>query len=269
MRHILRLILSFLIFKEICSYEKAHNEDVFTVRVNTFQRPDLLRLFLAHYSTCSSVSHISIVWSDTKATPPPLPSHSYRMNVSYEVHGLNSLNNRFRNLSAIHTEAVLSIDDDGIPFYFIVYYEACYLFMAVIVSCSSLAFAFQVWSANPHALVGFSPRLHAFDPYTGLHKYLRWQHTWWNGMYSIVLTKAAFLHRDYLIAFQRTIPSDVLAMIDSGRNGEDIAMAHVVANITKAAPVWVKVEAYETADSGISSGGKKHFSDRGKSFAYS
>ena len=83
-------------------------------------------------------------------------------------------------------------------------------------------------------------------------------------MYSIVLTKAAFLHRDYLIAFQRTIPSDVLAMIDNGRNGEDIAMAHVVANRTKAAPVWVKVEAYETADSGISSGGKKHFSDRGK-----
>ena len=48
------------------------------------------------------------------------------------------------------------------------------------------------------ALVGYSPRMNAFDSSTGLSRYLRWQHTWWSGLYSIVLTKEGFLHRDYL-----------------------------------------------------------------------
>lgn len=32
----------------------------------------------------------------------------------------------------------------------------------------------------------------------GQRNYLRWQHTWWSGTYSIILTKASLLHRDYL-----------------------------------------------------------------------
>lgn len=50
-------------------------------------------------------------------------------------------------------------------------------------------------------LVGYSPRLHAIDTTTGKARYLRWQHTWWNGMYSIVLSKVCFLHKDYLADF--------------------------------------------------------------------
>ena len=50
-------------------------------------------------------------------------------------------------------------------------------------------------------LVGFAPRQHAYNPITGAMQYLRWQHTWWNGVYSIMLTKVSFFHKDYLNDF--------------------------------------------------------------------
>ena len=213
----------------------------FVVRVNTFRRPNQLIQFLEHYSDCPDVTGITVVWSDLDNSPPALPV--YKVNVSYEVHSTNSLNNRFRNLSTVSTEAVLSIDDD------------------VIVTCKSLSFAHSVWQTSRRVLVGFSPRLHGYDPETGASRYFRWQHTWWNGyctatisschtsplltlnsrLYSIVLTKACFLHRDYLTAFQQRVPTTVLEEIDRQRNGEDIAMAHVVARLSRAPPVWVKV----------------------------
>lgn len=62
-----------------------------------------------------------------------------------------------------------------------------------------------------------------------------------SSLYSIVLTKASFLHRDYLTAFQQLVPETVLEEIDRNRNGEDIAMAHVVAQLSRAPSVWVKV----------------------------
>ena len=82
-------------------------------------------------------------------------------------------------------------------------------------------------------LVGFSPRLHAFDIFNGHWRYLKWQHTWWNGAYSILLTKASILHKDYLADFasksNNVLPSAFLHHIDKSRNCEDIAMAYVVA----------------------------------------
>lgn len=135
---------------------------------------------------------------------------------------------------------VLSIDDD------------------LIIPCDDLEFALGVWSTskrydidfldpvsvdnsfsifNPHsistviirALVGFSPRMHVRDMWTGALRYLRWQHTFWNGAYSIVLTKAAFFHQDYLLDFRKTIPESLLQYVDKHRNCEDIFMAYVIA----------------------------------------
>lgn len=71
--------------------------------------------------------------------------------------------------------------------------------------------------------------MHTADIYTGESKYLRWQHSWWNGAYSIMLTKAAYLHRDYLKDYETMIPPSMDSYIDQHRNCEDIAMAHVVA----------------------------------------
>jgi hypothetical protein len=58
------------------------------------------------------------------------------------------------------------------------------------------------------------------------------------------------------------VPPQFLAYVDSARNCEDIAMAHVVASASRSPPVWVGGEIYEIGSSGISSGGS-HFADRG------
>lgn len=214
----------------------------FIIRVNTFKRPQNLELFLQHYTSCSTVYAIQIIWSEPDN--PPKPLSSYRIPVEYEIHSSTSLTNRFLNTSYIPSEAILSLDDD------------------VIIPCHSIHFAFQVWQANSNTLVGISPRLHGTDPISGDSRYYRWQHTWWNGFYSIVLTKACFLHSKYLVAYANLIPSSMNTFIDMQRNGEDLAMAFIVAMVSGAPPVWVKVDATEMSGDGISSGGVSHFHKR-------
>lgn len=206
----------------------------------------MLRQFLDHYSTCSAIHEIRVVWSDQVNAAPLDWAKRYPVNkVAFEVHPANSLNNRFKPLTPTPTEGVLSIDDD------------------LIVPCGTLHTAFQVWQANKMALVGFSPRMNAFDAYSGRSRYLRWQHTWWSGLYSIMLTKVAFLHRDYLDAYFDVIPSEFLQYVDRHRNCEDLAMAYTVAVTSGVPPVWVGASVHETSTAGISSG-KDHFVARGQ-----
>eukprot|EP00596_Hydrurales_sp_CCMP1899_P009472 CAMPEP_0119034790 /NCGR_PEP_ID=MMETSP1177-20130426/1801_1 /TAXON_ID=2985 /ORGANISM="Ochromonas sp, Strain CCMP1899" /LENGTH=152 /DNA_ID=CAMNT_0006992493 /DNA_START=593 /DNA_END=1048 /DNA_ORIENTATION=- len=120
-----------------------------------------------------------------------------------------------------------------------------------------------VWKSNKQVLVGFSPRIQSYDIVSGKIKYMRWQHTWWTGMYDIMLTKACILHRAYLADYIIMIPDAFLGHIDQNKNCEDIAMAHVVARKSKAAPVWIQGIIYETSSKGISSG-TSHFVDRGE-----
>jgi len=48
-------------------------------------------------------------------------------------------------------------------------------------------------------------------------------------MYSIMLTKVAYLHRDYFHDYSELVPPEMDRYIDKHRNCEDIAMEHVVA----------------------------------------
>jgi len=216
----------------------------FTVRVNTFRRNDLLEKFLAHYTTCDEIKEIQVIWSDQENTIPSTLQKQYSSDkVKYEQHDTDKLSNRFRSLLNIPTEGVLSIDDD------------------LLISCRELSQAHSVWTANKRALVGFSPRMNAYDPNTGADRYLRWQHTWWNGVYSIILTKACFLHKNFLEQFFKVLPEERIRKIDANRNCEDIAMAYVVARETNAPPVWVRGVVNEEASEGISTG-VSHFIDR-------
>ena len=52
-------------------------------------------------------------------------------------------------------------------------------------------------------MVGFSPRIHGIDPETSDTIYYKWHRTWWNGEYSIMLTKVSFLHKKYLDLFDK------------------------------------------------------------------
>jgi glucuronyl/N-acetylglucosaminyl transferase EXT2 len=172
-----------------------------TIRVNTFKRIDLLEVFVDYYlgkagdgsrrkKNCDLVKQIQVVWSDTSAQPPASWVKQYGGGTGtsttdgdrlvFEVHPKDSLNNRFMPSTEIKTEAVLSVDDD------------------LIIPCDVLAENLHVWRSFDKTLVGFSPRAYAYDAVTGAVKYLRWQHTWWSGVFSIMLTKASFLHRDYL-----------------------------------------------------------------------
>lgn len=188
-----------------------------------------------------------MVWSDQKNSAPVDWLKNYpKDKIKFEIQATNSLSNRFKQVLPMETEAVLSIDDD------------------IIIPCASLADSFQVWLANKRTLVGFSPRMNAFDTTTGHARYLRWQHTWWSGLYSIILTKVSFLHRDYLAEYFRIIPPHFLQYIDEHRNCEDLAMAYVVASASKLPPVWALAAGItETSTSGISSA-KDHFIQRGR-----
>ncbi len=59
--------------------------------------------------------------------------------------------------------------------------------------------------------------------------YNRWQHTWWSGVYSVMLTKASIMHKKYLTAYKELVLASMLQYIDKNRNCEDLAMAYVVA----------------------------------------
>ena len=78
------------------------------LRVNTFRRLDLLSLFLDHYSTCRNVRQIQVVWSDqNNSAPMTWLKHYPEGKVVFEVHGNDSLNNRFHHLIPIPTEVTI------------------------------------------------------------------------------------------------------------------------------------------------------------------
>lgn len=186
---------------------------------------------------------IQVVWSDQVNQPPANLVFLYPSKVVYEKHTTDRLSNRFKAILPPPTRGVLSIDDD------------------LLISCDQLHQGFNIWTSNEQALVGYSPRMHGTNAITGEDRYLRWQNTWWAGVYSIALTKAAFLHKRYLQDFFTTLPSEFIADIDKNRNCEDLAMAYVVAVVSQTPPVWVKAVVHETADFGISTGAS-HFDDR-------
>merc|ERR1719198_93510 len=111
--------------------------------------------------------------------------------IVFERHSTDSLNNRFRPTVPIPTDAVFSVDDD------------------MFLRCEALDFALGVWRSAPHSMVGFVPRLHAWSEAKRGFKYLRWWYVWWNGAYSMVLSKAALLHRKYLHMYSATATSSI------------------------------------------------------------
>ncbi|OEL17926.1 Glycosyltransferase family 64 protein C4 [Dichanthelium oligosanthes] len=118
----------------------------FAVVINTWRRHALLRRSVAHYAACAGVDAVHVVWSE----PRPPPEHllrgvlngTRRGNVRFEINEADSLNNRFRPIRGLKSDAVFSVDDD------------------LIVPCSTLRFAFDVWRSAPSAMVGFVPRMH-------------------------------------------------------------------------------------------------------------
>lgn len=111
---------------------------------------------ISHYSSCAGLDSIHIVWSEPNPPSESLVEHlnhilqskskgARRAELKFDINKEDSLNNRFKEIKDLKTDAVFSIDDD------------------VIFPCSSVEFAFNVWQSAPDTMVGFVPRAHWFD----------------------------------------------------------------------------------------------------------
>ncbi|XP_078443053.1 nucleotide-diphospho-sugar transferases superfamily protein [Wolffia australiana] len=246
----------------------------YTILVNTYMRNDLLKKSVEHYSSCTGVDSIRVVWSEAEGPPGAFiallrniaqrnSGNGMTVDIKFDVNAENSLNNRFKGVKELMTDAVFSVDDD------------------VLVPCTSLDVAFRLWQSSPSAMVGFVPRIHwrerrgiyrpgkwpslfltrahlddsffAQRGGKGSYKYGGWWAVWWTGTYSMVLTKAAFFHRKYLDMYTKRTPAAIRDYVTKNRNCEDVAMSFLVANETALPPVWVKGALRDAGSAGISS----------------
>lgn len=112
----------------------------YTIRMNTWRRPEQLLVSVEHHSSCEGVAQIQVVWCDQENEPPPELSNYSKVVIEY--HEQNSLNERFRILSPAPTLGILSIDDDALR------------------PCEALDDGFFKWTRHPDRMVGFDARVH-------------------------------------------------------------------------------------------------------------
>ncbi|CAI9091657.1 OLC1v1026732C2 [Oldenlandia corymbosa var. corymbosa] len=221
----------------------------YAMLINTWKRNDLLKKSISHYTSCPRLSSIHIVWSEPD---PPSDSlikyltHVIKSNskngreieLKFDINKEDSLNNRFKEINDLKTDALFSIDDD------------------VIFPCSTVELAFTIWQSASDTMVGFVPRMHWVSKSKGNaneYTYGGWWSVWWMGTYSMVLSKAAFFHQKYLSLYTHQMPASIREYVSKNRNCEDIAMSFLVANATGIPPIWVKGKIYEIGSTGISS----------------
>ncbi|KAF8101999.1 hypothetical protein N665_0201s0291 [Sinapis alba] len=222
----------------------------YTLLINTWKRYDLLKKSVSHYASCSRLDSIHIVWSEPNPPSESLKEYlekivkkkkgrdGHEVELRFDVNKEDSLNNRFKEIQDLKTDAVFSIDDD------------------IIFPCHTVDFAFNVWESAPETMVGFVPRVHWPEQSNGkadYYTYSGWWSVWWSGTYSMVLSKAAFFHKKYLSLYTNDMPASIREFTTKNRNCEDIAMSFLIANATNAPPIWVKGKIYEIGSTGISS----------------
>lgn len=221
----------------------------YTILMNTWKRNDLLKHSISHYASCTGLDSVHIVWSEPDPPSDSLVNfltHVVKQNskggreieLKFDVNVEDSLNNRFKEIKDLKSDVVFSIDDD------------------IIFPCTTVEFAFRTWQSAPDTMVGFVPRIHWVDKSKGdqdTYIYSGWWSVWWTGTYSMILSKAAFFHKKYLSMYTYEMPSSIREFVTKNRNCEDIAMSFLIANATRAPPIWVKGKIYEIGSTGISS----------------
>jgi hypothetical protein len=181
-----------------------------------------LKMYVRHYSRCSSVKEIIVVWN--KGIPPRSSDLDSTVPVRIRVEDQNSLNNRFKKDPMIKTRAVLELDDD------------------IMMSCDDIERGFNVWRQHPDRIVGFYPRLVRGSPL----KYRDEKYARRHESYNMILTGAAFIDRT--LAFERYWSSEAKAgreLVDGYFNCEDVLLNYLYANASSSQtveyvrPTWV------------------------------
>jgi len=166
-----------------------------------------LKMYVKHYSRCSSVKEIVVVWN--KGQPPSLSDFDSAVPVRIRVEDKNSLNNRFRPDPLIKTRAVLELDDD------------------IMMTCDDVERGFKVWRDHPDSIVGFYPRLAEGTPL----QYRDERYTRRQKGYNMILTGAAFVDKE--LAFGRYWSKEAAAgrdIVDKNFNCEDVLLNFLYAN---------------------------------------
>jgi alpha-1,4-N-acetylglucosaminyltransferase EXTL2 len=210
---------------------------------------------LSYYGASPIISTIIVIWHNI-AAPPPKHGIIHGTYVRFEVPTSDTLNNRFVPLITVTTECIMVIDDD------------------MKIHFQDLANLFEAWKHNPRNVVGFMPRWvdgvknrransthnllyrsQSEDPEMGSFPKKR-PHKG----YSLILTKALMVHRDYMRLYTcggesedlrisisskfDEMRSTIHRIVDSSLNCEDIGL-NFVANaalysLGKAAPLYVQ-----------------------------
>jgi Glycosyl transferase family 64 domain len=258
-------------------YNEANLSDrrkstTFAVVINTYKRPQKLREAVSHYAdTCGrkfGVDQVFIVWAEQGTTPPQVASLfmsgsttndaliQNRADVQVLKVAKDSLNSRFEPIEQLKSDAIFMVDDD------------------VRVSCPTLLMGFQAWTAFPEAMVGYYPRLasprrHASGG-DGKYVYHGWPTVFFRSSFNFVLTKASFLHKQYLAIYshKNEHPQEILDYVDTHKNCEDVAMSLLVANYTRAKngkpayPIYVEGSVSDKGLFGGISTGSGHMATR-------
>jgi hypothetical protein len=208
----------------------------------------MLSSAVRHYAdTCGQdygVAQVFIIWAELNVEPPE-PNHFFQRQdddlhatakVKHESSDTNSkraavsilrvpkdsLNSRFLPIPNLQSNGIFMVDDD------------------IRVACSDLQRAFQAWTFHPHSMTGFYPRLSSpplFKTISDQFIYHTWPILYLHSSFNMILTKAGFLHKNYLTLYsdETQHPKDILQYVDDHKNCEDIAMAFLVANRTRMA----------------------------------
>lgn len=181
-----------------------------------------LKMYIKHYSRCSSVREIVVIWNKGKA--PDESEFDSAVPVRIRVEQLNSLNNRFKIDPLIRTRAILELDDD------------------IMMRCDDVERGFKVWRDHPDRIVGFYPRLVDGKPL----KYRAEKYARRKKGYNMILTGAAFM--DAQLAFDRywSVNAKVgRTLVDKFFNCEDVLLNYLYANASRSAatveyvkPAW-------------------------------
>ncbi|GKU91617.1 hypothetical protein SLEP1_g5467 [Rubroshorea leprosula] len=203
-----------------------------------------LKMYVKHYSRCTSVKEIVVVWN--KGTPPELSELDSAVPVRIRMEDKNSLNNRFKMDPLIKTRAVLELDDD------------------IMMSCDDIERGFRVWRQYPDRIVGFYPR---FVDAKAL-KYRAEKYARKHRGYNMILTGAAFV--DSQVAFKMYWSEEAKLgreLVDKYFNCEDVLLNFLYANASSSKtveyvrPAWA-IDTSKLSGAAISRNTQEHFQIR-------
>ncbi|KAI4384372.1 hypothetical protein MLD38_002538 [Melastoma candidum] len=208
-----------------------------------------LKMYIKHYSRCSSVKEIVVVWN--KGVPLKPSDFDSAVPVRIRVEPENSLNNRFKMDPFIKTRAVLELDDD------------------IMMTCDDIERGFKVWREHPERIIGFYPRLISGNPLRYRpEKFARSHHG-----YNMILTGAAFV--DSQFAFRKYWGSEAKAgrdLVDHFFNCEDVLLNYLYANSTSSRtveyvkPAWA-IDTSKFSGAAISKDTRAHYRIRSNCLA--